>query len=171
MERKIVIRHRRGCKLLTFILAGMVFVSIAAPAFSQSKDPLIGTWVLDLGKSTFMPDNPPQKRTLIFAAKDNGIRCVIRTVTNGGLDNGMTGESEFTAKYDGKDYDISESLLDTVSLKKIDANTIERTGKIRGKAVETATMKLGQDGKVLTVTTKGEINGTGYGSTQVYARQ
>lgn len=170
MPRRMTERVR-GRKLLPYILAGVLCISIPAKSFGQSKDPLIGTWNLDLGRSSFVPDIPLEKRTLIFSAKDSGIHCVIRTTASGGLDNGMVSESEFTAKYDGKDYDISESVLDTISLKKIDASTIERTGKIRGMAVETATMKFSQDGKVLTVTTKGSVNGIDYSSVQVYQKQ
>lgn len=157
-------------KWITLALAGAVLI-VGQASFGQSKDPLIGTWLLDLGKSSFLPDNPPQKRTVIFSAKDNTIHCVVRTTASGGLDNGMISESEFTAKYDGKDYDISESVLDTVALKKIDSNTIERTGKIRGMPVETATMKLSEDGKVLTITTKGSMPGMSYSSVQVFTKQ
>lgn len=146
-------------------------VSSSHPVFGQSKDPLIGTWLLDLGKSKFMPDDPPQKRVLAITSKDGGIQCVIRTTMNGGLDNGTTSQSDFTAKYDGKDYDISESVLDTISLKKIDANTVERTGKIRGSSVEKATMKISGEGKVLTITTMGSVNGNDYSSVQVFNKQ
>ena len=155
-----------------FLLASVIMIfSTTGPLFAQSKDRLVGTWDLDLAKSSFVPDNPPQKRTLIFTSKENGIQCVMRTTISGGLDNGMISESDYTAKYDGKDYEISESLLDTVSLKKIDANTVERIGKIRGAAVETATMKLSPDGKVLTVTTKGTAAGMPYSSIQVFERE
>lgn len=143
----------------------------SATTRAQSKDPFLGTWILDLSKSKFVPDNPPQKRTFSITAKDGSIRFLMRTTASGGLDNGMISESEFTAKYDGKDYEISESVLDTVSLKKIDATTIERTGKIRGNRVETETMKLSQDGKTLTITTKGSVGGNDYSSSQVYDKQ
>lgn len=143
----------------------------SATTRAQPKDPFLGTWVLDLSKSKFVPDNPPQKRTLSITAKDGGIRLLMRTTANGGLDNGMISESEFTAKCDGKDYEISESVLDTVSLGKVDANTIERMGKIRGKPVETETLKLSQDGKTLTITTKGSVAGNDYSSSQVYDKQ
>src|SRR5215472_2908745 len=142
----------------SLILVGMLLISVPGALSAQAKDPLIGTWALDLGKSSFVPDNPPLKRTIVFTDKDGGIRCVIRTTARGGLENGMVSESAYTAKYDGKDYDISESVLDTISLKKIDPNTIERTGKISGMVAETATMKISQDGKMLTITTKGSAD-------------
>ena len=101
----------------SFILAGILLISAQWLLSAQLKDPLIGAWTLDLGKSSFVPDNPPLKRTITFTEKEGGIRCVVRTTARGGLENGMVSESEYTAKYDGKDYEISESVLDTVSLK------------------------------------------------------
>ena len=160
---------RAGGSLSYF--AGMLLILALGPLSAQSKDPLIGTWTLDLGKSSFVPDNPPLKRTIIFTEKEGGIRCVVRTTARGGLENGMVSESEYTAKYDGKDYEISESVLDTISLKKVDANTIERTGKVRGVVAETATMKVSQDGKMLTITTKGSVGPLDYSSVQVYQKQ
>ena len=157
--------------VLSLILAGMLLISAREPLSAQSKDPLIGIWTLDLGKSSFVPDNPPLKRTIVFMEKDGGIRCEIRTTARGGLENGMVSESAYSAKFDGKDYDISESVLDTISLKKIDANTIERTGKIAGVLAETATLKISQDGKMLTITTKGSLGRMDYSSVQVYLKQ
>ena len=58
-----------------------------------------------------------------------------------------------------------------MSLKRVDDRTVERTGKIQGQVVETETRTVSDDGKVLTVTTKGNRDGTGYSSVQVYDRQ
>ena len=67
---------------------------------------------------------------------------------------------EYTARFDGNDYPISNSILSTVSLKRVDDQTVERTGKVRGQVVETETRTVSNNGKVLTVTTKGNIDGT-----------
>lgn len=155
---------------LLFLFACFLFQG-ARPMHGQSKDSLAGTWVLDLSKSDFVPDNDALRgRTMVFEAVNNGVKCTITTHTERG--NGrVTVDNNFTAHYDGKDVPIDSSALDTVALKRIDANTVERTGKIRGKAVETATMKVSADGKVLTMTTTGTINGVDYSSTQIFDRQ
>lgn len=152
-------------------LALVLLVQSSSRLFSQSKDSLSGTWELDLSKSDFVPDNDALRgRTMVFEALDNGVKCTITTHTERG--NGrVTVDNNYTARYDGKDVPIDASALDTVALKRIDANTVERTGKIRGKAVETATMKVSADGKVLTVTTSGTINGIDYSSTQIFDRK
>ena len=140
---------------------------MVALASGQGKDSLLGMWQLDRAKSEFNPDNTLQSRTVEFAAKDGGISFVQRTVT----DRGNTVQSDYTAQYDGKDAPISGSQLDTVALKRIDANTVERAGKIKGQAVETATLKISNGGKTLTIVTKGSIDGDAYSSTQVFDKQ
>jgi hypothetical protein len=145
---------------------GLVALAVGI-ALAQSKDPLIGNWQINRAKSEFMPDNTLQNRTITIEAKGSGISAVQQTV----VEAGNTVTSEYAAGYDGKDSPISGSLLDTVALKRVNANTIERTGKIRGQAVETATMTVGADGKVLTITTRGSVDGNDYSSTQVFDRQ
>jgi hypothetical protein len=138
---------------------------------AQTKDALIGTWLLDLTKSSFDPGPPPDgARTMIFEAVDNGFKHTTRTKTqnNGAFDVVI----EYTAKYDGKDYRMDpEASVDMVSLKRIDANTVERTGKVRGKVAETVTFKVSPNGKTLTVTTKGTFQGDDYSSVQVFDKQ
>ena len=135
--------------------------------FAQTKDPLVGTWELNRAKSEFNPDNTLQTRTVEFTAKDGGVTFLQRTVT----DRGNTVQSDYTAKFDEKDVPISGSQLDSVALKRVDANTVQRTGKMGSKVVETATLKISNGGKTLTITTKGSIDGDEYSSTQVFEKQ
>ena len=135
--------------------------------YAQTKDPLVGTWELNRAKSEFNPDNTLQTRTVEFTAKDGGVTFLQRTVT----DRGNTVQSDYTAKFDEKDVPISGSQLDSVALKRLDANTVQRTGKMGSKVVETATLKISNGGKTLTITTKGSIDGDEYSSTQVFEKR
>jgi hypothetical protein len=153
-------QRNHACRL------GLAALAVAM-GLAQSKDPLIGAWQINRAKSEFTPDNTLQSRTITIEAKGNGISAVQQTV----VEAGNTVTSEYAAGYDGKDSPISGSLLDTVALKRVNANTTERTGKIRGQAVETATMTVSANGKVLTITTKGSVDGNDYSSTQVFDRQ
>jgi hypothetical protein len=161
---------KRRMAVVAIVLGALSLYGVAfapTPVLAQSKDGLLGQWTLARGKSDFQPDSTLQSRTWEFVAKDGGVGFTQKTVT----DRGNTVEIDFTAKYDGKDVPITGSQLDTVALKKVDATTIERTAKIQGKPVETVTMKLSADGKTLTVTTKGVIDGDAYSSTQVFEKQ
>ena len=147
--------------VLTVLLLG------SGPLFAKTaKDPIVGTWVLDLAKSTFS-GNLPQKRLITFETTNDGaIREIARTEqANGGWD-----EVAYTAREDGRDYPISNSVLDTISLKRVDARTVERVGKVRGQVVEMRTRTVSSDGRMMTITTKGTNNGAPYQSVQVFER-
>lgn len=137
------------------------------PAFGQSQNLFLGKWTLDPDKSQFAPGPAPAQRTMILEMKNGSLHHL--TDTYGG--NGGLSTIDYTAKFDGADYPIEGTAIDTVSLKHIDANTIERTGKVRGMPTETCTMKVSNDGKTLTMTVKGSYYGTNYASTQVYQRE
>jgi hypothetical protein len=146
---------------------GMALFLHGGLVFGQAKDSLLGTWVLDRGKSVFDPDTTLQNRSVEFTAKDGGVSFLQKTVQA----NGNTVQIDFVAKYDSKDVPISGSQLDTVSLKRVNANTVERTGKVKDQVAETATMVVSNGGKTLTITTKGSVDGVDYSSTQVYTKQ
>ena len=150
-------------KLVHLSTALLLALALAA---AQAPDPFAGTWQLDADNSKFDPGPGPTARSMKFEITANGLHHQTLTPT---LFAG-TNIIEYTDKFDGKDYEIVGSGLDTVSLKRIDAKTIERTGKESGKVSETCTMKISADGKTLTVTTKGEFRGTAYGSVQILKR-
>ena len=130
--------------------AAILFMGFALSA--QAADPLVGTWKLNVAKSTYSPGPAPKSLTAKIEAAGEGEKLTA---------DGVRGDDtpirvEYTAQYDGKDYPISGSpMADTVSLKRLDANTTERTDKKGGKVVQTLTRKLSSDGKTLTVTIKG----------------
>jgi hypothetical protein len=62
-----------------------------------------------------------------------------------------TGDS-YTAKLDGKDYPYKgDPGVTSVSLKKIDANTIEETDKRKGKPIYVSRMTVSADGKTMQI--------------------
>ena len=64
--------------------------------------------------------------------------------------------SVYTANYDGKPYPITGSeIADTVTLKRVDAQTSERTDRKGGQAVLRFIGVVSKDGKTMTVTIKG----------------
>jgi hypothetical protein len=68
-----------------------------------------------------------------------------------------TGES-YTAKFDGQDYPIKGAYTyNTVSLKKIDAHTLEETDKRDGKIIEVTKLTVSPDGKKMTVVSTNKL--------------
>jgi hypothetical protein len=160
-------RARRHPLTLIAALVGLVYLAEERRALAQTTDPAVGSWVLNYGKSVFDPENTLQRRTATFEAAPDGFKHIQLTL----LANGSTSRVEYTVKFDGKDHPITGSALDTVAVKRIDARTVERIGKVGGKIVETATRMVSADGKTLTIVTKGNLDGTDYSSTQVYEKQ
>jgi len=66
----------------------------------------------------------------------------------------------YTAKFDGKDYPYKgDPGVTTVSLKKIDANTIEETDKLNGKVIFVSRMTVSPDGKTISNTNEDKRRG------------
>jgi len=126
----------------------------AAPAPEASANPHVGSWTLNVAKSSYSPGPAPKSQMLkIEAWGDDGLTYAADGV---GADGKPT-HSEFQAKFDGKDYEFKgNSDADTLSYKKIDANNLEATLKRKGAAVITATVAVSADGKTRTVTQTGK---------------
>jgi hypothetical protein len=128
--------------------------SAPAPAPEPSANPHVGTWTLNVSKSSYSPGPAPKSQTLkIEAWGDDGLTYAADGV---GGDDKPT-HSEFQAKFDGKDYEFKGNPdADTLSYKKIDANTLEATLKRKGAAAITANVVVSADGKTRTVTQTGK---------------
>ena len=130
------------------------------------SDSALGAWTLNHAKSTFS-GAAPYRRVMKFEVVGDTIKETTYTMST----DKRSVLVEYTARFDGNDYPISNSILTTVSLKRVDDQTVERTGKIGGQVVETETRTVSDNGKVLTVATKGNRDGAEYSSVQVYDRQ
>jgi hypothetical protein len=150
----------------------LIALAVASAALvAQTVDQLIGVWNCDVFKSTYTTGQPPVRRTITFAAAGDSLHFTQET-TNEGFNTSDTIKLEYTAKIDGKDYPISNSALDTVALKRIDATTIERTGKVKGMPTETAVMKFANRNRTMTITTNGTTDtGARYSRIEVFNKQ
>ena len=132
------------------LMVGVTLCAYPHTALGQPPvaDPVIGTWKLNAAKSQFSPGPPLKSLTVKFETVGYALK-----VTSDGVDpDGKALHSEYTASYDGKDYPITGSpTSDTVSLKKIDGRTSQRTDKKGGKVVGSYTRKVSAGGETLTV--------------------
>ena len=142
---------RRAVSLAVSVL--VIVAADVAQLSAQAKDPRIGTWKLNVAKSTYDPGPPPQSQTLKVEPAGKGEKVTSESVTADGKKLTVT----YTANFDGKDYPLTGSALgaDKVSLKRIDARTTERVDKKDGKAVVTIKRVVSADGKTMTATAKG----------------
>jgi hypothetical protein len=122
-----------------------------------------------VAKSKFSPGPPPQSETLKIEASGQGEKLTSEGVNA----KGERTATQYTANFDGKDYPFTGSQIsDTVSLKRIDARTTERTNKKDGKVTATITRVVSADGKTMTATVKGtNAEGQPTSNVVVYERQ
>ena len=146
-------------------LSVLVFTAIVMAA-----DNNVGTWQLNLAKSSYSPGPAPKSQTLkIEAWGDDGITYAADGV---GADGKPT-HTEFQAKYDGKDYPFKGNPdADRLSYKRIDANTLEVTTTLKGKNTTAVKVVVSADGKTRTVTQTGmNAQGQALKISSVYEKQ
>ena len=156
-------------RLLKSLKLPAVILLMGFALSAQAADPRVGTWKLNVAKSTYSPGPAPKSLTTKVEAAGDGEK-----ITSEGVRGDDTPiRVEYTAQYDGKDHPITGSpMADTVSLKRLDANTTERTDKKGGKVTQTLTRKVSSDGKTLTVTYKGtDAKGQPFNNVGVFEKQ
>jgi hypothetical protein len=136
---------------------------------AEPADPVIGTWKLNVAKSSFSAPQAPISQTVTFEPTDAGTKVTSATVAP----NGDTTRTTYTAKYDGKRYPISGTPnVDSVSFARLDARTVERFDTKGNTFVGSVTRIISADGKTLTVMNKPvAAQGRVPGSVLVYDRQ
>src|SRR6185369_7395616 len=123
----------------------LVFVSVA---LGFQDNPNMGTWKLNSGKSKLA--GKARNDTVVYEAAGDQIK-----VTVDGVDEtGGAVHSEWTGKFDGKDYPVTgDATSDVRSYRMINKNTLSLTGKKGGKVTLNGRIVFSRDGKSRTVTT------------------
>jgi hypothetical protein len=132
--------------LLTAVLA-IAAASGVPIATAATPDPVVGTWKLDVSKSTFTAGPAIKSQTRTYSQSGKTITVVIKTV---GAD-GKKSTTHTTYHFNGKDYPVTGNAdYDSLSAKQVDDNTAEFTLKKGGKEVGTTGRTVSKDGKTLT---------------------
>ena len=155
--------HARRTGLLAFVF-GIALLSAGADLTAQAN-PFMGVWELDRFKSMYEPINTaPQKQVMTVTAAPMGQFTAATRTWRGEVAN----ETSYTAAADGRDYPTTAAGA-TVAFKAVNANTWERTAKLRNEVAETATWSVSADGKMLTIKREGvDAGGNAYSSTAYY---
>jgi hypothetical protein len=139
----------------------------------QSTDPFVGTWQINLAKSSFGTPEAAYKKSVIRIepAKQGQQRMRVETVAA----NGQLMQYEFSAGYDGKPYPLKGRGMipqDTVTLKRLDERTFERVFRRGERITITAVNRVSADGKTLTLTQNGiGVGGKPLKLTLIYEKQ
>ena len=140
-------------KKVALFVCVTLLVGFAFSATAMADDPQTGTWKLNTAKSKYSPGPAPKNVTLTIKADDKSYS--VRSEGTDGMGKPMA--ADFTAGFDGKDVPAKGIPYgDTVSLKRVDANTVEVTMKKDGKVLVTVTSVVSKDGKTRTSTFHGK---------------
>jgi len=152
--------------------ARTIFASLAVfllgVAVSLAADANLGTWKLNEAKSK-IPAGASKSTTVVYAMVGDSVKVTV----DGTSGDGKPVHSEWTGKYDGKDYPATGAAdHDSRWYKKIDDNTLEFGAKKAGKSIGGGKVVVAPDGKSRTVTTTlPDASGKPVSTTSVYDKQ
>ncbi|WP_263366600.1 hypothetical protein [Edaphobacter bradus] len=153
-------------KVRTLLLTLALFFVGTAVGFAAN--PHTGTWKLNEAKSNF-PAGVTKFTTVVYEAAGDSVK-----VTTDGTDkDGKPLHTEWTGKFDGKDYPVTgDPSVDARSYMKIDDHTLSLSNKKNGKVGTSARIVVSADGKSRTVHVTGtDPSGKKVSSTAVYDKQ
>lgn len=155
-------------RMFSRALVGLAITAVAALGADNS----IGTWNLNVAKSSYTPAPIPLKSlTVVREATPDGVKATL----SGERTDGTAITGGYTAKYDGSVATVSGTGIpyDSISIKKVNANTFTSEGKkTDGKYHSLARTVISKDGKTLTTKSKGtDADGKAMSSTLVYDKQ
>jgi hypothetical protein len=133
-----------------------------------ADNPNMGTWKLNEAKSKFSPGSA-KNHTVVYEAAGDSVK-----VTVDGIDAaGNATHSEWTGKFDGKDYPVTgDPTSDTRSYNQVDDRTLTFTAKKGDQVTLTGRVVVSADGRSRTVTTTAtDSNGKKVSTTAVYDKQ
>jgi hypothetical protein len=135
-------------RVLSVVLAAslVVFASLAS-AQHNPEELLVGTWVLDVPASRYLPGPPPRAETRVYTKGPGGIKGVVtRTQADGTVQT-----IEYMANTDREQMVTGTPEYDAVKLRQIDPFTSEALLTHGGSAFGVATRVIARNGKSMTI--------------------
>ena len=153
-------------KLRTSVLTLALCLVAAAVCFAAS-DAQMGTWKLNEAKSKIA--GKARNNTVVYEAAGDSVKVSIDGVDA----DGKAVHTEWTGKFDGKDYPVTgDPTGDSRSYKEVNDHTLTFVAKQGGKVTITGRISVSADGKTRTVNnTLTDATGKKVKGTGVYDKQ
>jgi len=134
----------------------------------SNRDPNLGTWTLNVSKSTYKPGPAPRSEIATFTQVGSSIKLTVDRIEA----DGKSVHIEWLGKFDGRFYPSQGDVTsDERSYRKMDNYTYELVNKKDGKVVRRGTSVYSRDGKTRTNTMSGTtVLGQQIQNIQVYDR-
>ena len=138
----------RHAAALAAVAMGALALGVAIAA---QTDPIVGTWKLDVAKSTYKPGPAPKSATVVIDAAGKGIKVAVDAVT---ADGPM--KWGYSSNRDGKDSPVTGNpAYDSANATQTSPHEGTIVYKKGGKTIATVKTSVAKDGKTMTVTTDG----------------
>jgi hypothetical protein len=149
-------------------IAVVAVLCLAGALLSHAQEAQLGSWKLNEAKSKFSAGAPKTTASKYEVAGDS-----IKVTLDGIGFDGKPSHTEWTGKYDGKDYPVTgDSNQTSRSYTKIDDHSMTVTVKSGDKVVLTGKITIAADGKSRTVDATGmSKSGEKMSYTAVYDKQ
>ena len=125
---------KRSEKLAACVLFLSPVLLLLAPASLFGQSPFDGTWRTNMDEAKFSP------KPIVFSLNNGVYDC-------------SSCSPEIHVKADGQDQSVTGQAYDTISVREVDAKSIELTTKKNGKTNSGQTRTVSDDGNTLTVKT------------------
>jgi hypothetical protein len=148
-ERNTSRRKTFVIKVLASAFLGALLASSGTViAAGSDADPAVGTWKLNLAKSTFAGIPAYKSQIRIYSRSGQDITLKMTTISADGKET----KTQATYKLNGKDFSsMGNPDFDSLSGEEIDTNTVEFTLKKGGKQVGKIRRAVSKDGQTLTI--------------------
>lgn len=135
---------------------------------SFADNPNIGTWKLNEGKSKLTP-GMIKNTTVVYTTDGDSVKVS----TDGTGADGQPMHTEWTGKFDGKDYPLTgDRSADSRAYTKVNDHTLTLENKKGGMVTTSGKIVVSADGKTRTLTTSGKNSeGKKVTGTAVYDKQ
>jgi hypothetical protein len=143
---------RRGSFSISIAFALVVVASGTARA--QVSDSWLGTWKLNVAKSTYEPASLAPRSETSKQTRSGDSVTAVTDVTDA---QGKAIHTEITYKFDGAEYDIkgAPDARSTRFYTRIGDNTYQYVNKVNGNITTTVHVQVSADGKTRTIVTTG----------------
>ena len=134
--------------LSSVFLGALLMIGNAVMAVGADADPVVGTWKLNLPKSTFGGVPAYKSQTRIYSRTSGDLTLKMTTVSSEGKET----TTQATYKLNGQDYpSMGNPDFDSLSGMQIDPNTVEFTLKRAGKPIGKIRRTVSGNGQTLTI--------------------
>jgi len=145
-------RATRTWQLTGIAVAALWAIALGVGTAAQATDPIVGTWQLDVAKSTYKPGPTPKSATAVITAVGEGIKVAV----DAAMPDGTSMKWGYTSARDGKEVPVTgHPAYDAATVTKTSSTEGTIVYSKAGKPVASAKTAVAKDGKTMTVTTTG----------------